>query len=975
MTCVSLPPQRARTDGVFRQREQPNSWRVYYATRTRTERYPLTVANHARRVCTVGCVDGKLVVYGFIAHANAERVVWHAMHAPNEASPGKVRVVSRPVRVSRGRTPPMCDRGKRARNTRHVSLSETPTLSGLMMRVIDGRFEINRRRQRGRVACRLFLYLSLSWTHRLTASIPHHPCNPKTVPRQSDAPPPHSPSADPAALARRAAAAHEAAVSRQSTVEFISSLINGVDTPESPIAQTFQGLPSGAREMQSLAEQIPAPRGDRGGGPSSANNGLRDLSRLNSRDEQNTLGPFLGEIIARNKRSRETFTGGGTVGTRTQLIDGRGLSPYRGVSPGANIAEALRRRARDIEEAERRDAAHRAARGDHRGAHAYAHGGHDGYHQYHTQGFSPTDPHGAAKRHRLRIHSAPEPTSAPVGLARHFMDAETRPLGAARPVTRALPPGDYPPGGIVGGAGGAASGQRPAVAADRVVVTSGLTEPGLPLETAPANAAPQPTTTATATTSPQPSSLTKPVKTKNPKRADRRRTIARFTTAILRAGGSNAFIARDGLGYRKAFDRFLVETYGETFAEGGYWYENARVEPFFRVLFHVATEGRVNLDHDTVNQLFCKREKRQAAEWLLDEEELSKFGVTATQLAQIFEGPPSLSPIGYPRGTPLAIPTDSELDSGAVPGKSAAAAVAAAAAAQAHMMRGTMPHGVGYTAQMNQAQAHVNITLHAGHGTRGYETKPPSEMHGDHGSMGPPSSANEREQNQHLQYRGHHGSQNNGNGVPPGWHPGNPGRPYDVAAAVAAAAGGTHGGYSHAQLQYAHALARQQQSSLYGHANQQSEPHHHGYHYMGPPGGSTYAGHGSSSGGHLEHGQGGHVSYAGGPGSMFPPVSLTPGSYGGGGMNGSHGSQQSLQNLPLMPSGGSNLSSDPSRMSSFPGYLDPIGTGPRRQYSSDLSRLMSEFNNNPNSSDDFLKSFIQRTASELDLMAHMGQQK
>jgi hypothetical protein len=43
-----------------------------------------------------------------------------------------------------------------------------------------------------------------------------------------------------------------------------------------------------------------------------------------------------------------------------------------------------------------------------------------------------------------------------------------------------------------------------------------------------------------------------PKKAKNPKRADRRRTIARFTTAILRAGGSNAFIARDGLGYRKA---------------------------------------------------------------------------------------------------------------------------------------------------------------------------------------------------------------------------------------------------------------------------------------------------------------------------------------------------------------------------------------------------------------------------------------
>ena len=126
-----------------------------------------------------------------------------------------------------------------------------------------------------------------------------------------------------------------------------------------------------------------------------------------------------------------------------------------------------------------------------------------------------------------------------------------------------------------------------------------------------AGASAAPTPAATTDTTP-PTSKEKP-KAKNPKRADRRRTIARFTTAILRAGGSNAFIARDGLGYRKAFDRFLVETYGETFAEGGYWYENARVEPFFRVLFHIATDGRVQLDHDSVNALFCKREKRQAA--------------------------------------------------------------------------------------------------------------------------------------------------------------------------------------------------------------------------------------------------------------------------------------------------------------------------------------------------------------------------
>lgn len=51
------------------------------------------------------------------------------------------------------------------------------------------------------------------------------------------------------------------------------------------------------------------------------------------------------------------------------------------------------------------------------------------------------------------------------------------------------------------------------------------------------------------------------------------------------------------------------------------------------------------------------------------------------------------------------------------------------------------------------------------------------------------------------------------------------------------------------------------------------------------------------------------------------------------------------------------------------GHAAAGGSGPRRQYSSDLSRLMSEFNNNPGSSDDFLKSFLQRTASELDFMA------
>lgn len=141
-----------------------------------------------------------------------------------------------------------------------------------------------------------------------------------------------------------------------------------------------------------------------------------------------------------------------------------------------------------------------------------------------------------------------------------------------------------------------------------------------------------------------------------PKRADRRRAIARFTTAIIRAAGQQSFISREGVGYRKAFDRFLLETYGETFAEGGYWYKNAEIEPFFRVILYVATEGKINLANDDVKYLFTKKEERQAAEWVLDEDVLAKLGLTARDVASVYEGKPRKSQAGFVRGTPLKVP-------------------------------------------------------------------------------------------------------------------------------------------------------------------------------------------------------------------------------------------------------------------------------------------------------------------------------
>ena len=732
-------------------------------------------------------------------------------------------------------------------------------------------------------------------------------------------------------------------------MEFISSLLGGTDTPDAPLEQKFEGLPSTAAEMTALAESTPlaaaakiksgagdaqnhVAAGDVASGPYAQE---RAFLSLETSDMMNTLGPFLGDIIARNARA-----GGENKGLGGQFL--------RGQSPGASVAEALRRRARDIEEAEQRDQSLRHAR-----------------HDVSRNVGAPASEKYDAARSRLRVHSAPEPSAGPT-LSRMFENTETHlPAAAVRRTAERQEMQQFrnahqahqahqaqaqvgARGADEGGSGpsvanGAEPAEKAAVKAESPESDPGLETPaGLvgavadqtaghtPSEKAPPHAVPVSGTPTPST------SQAKPPKTKNPKRADRRRTIARFTTAILRAGGSNAFIARDGLGYRKAFDRFLVETYGETFAEGGYWYENARVEPFFRVLFHVATDGRVRMDHDVVNALFCKREKRQAAEWLLDEEELSKFGVTATQLAQIFEGPPSVSPSGYPRGTPLAIPTDAELDSGAIPRKGAgAAAAAAAAAAQQQMMRhapGAMHPGFGAP----QPQRNIPVAM----AVRGEERGGKDGSSGDaNGSRGP-------------------------DGVPHGG-----GRPYDAsmaAAAAAVAAGGQAAGYSRSQIQYAQALARQQQSQgeFSGDPRHASNGH---YHHHGPPG------YHMGPMGPMAHG---HPGYVQAPFGMFPPVSLNAQAYGPSANASAYGAGDgrggvSNGQVPNGPNGPMDGSFQPhGRVPSF-GYLDPVplGSGPRRQYSSDLSRLMSEFNANPTSSDDFLKSFIQRSASELDILA------
>lgn len=364
-------------------------------------------------------------------------------------------------------------------------------------------------------------------------------------------------------------------------------------------------------------------------------------------------------------------------------------------------------------------------------------------------------------------------------------------------------------------------------------------------------------------------------KAKNPKRADRRRTIARFTTAILRAGGSNAFIARDGLGYRKAFDRFLVETYGSTFAEGGYWYENARVEPFFRILFHVATEGRVNLDENAVNSLFCKREKRQAAEWLLDEQALSQWGVTAQELAAIFEGPPTTSAKGFVRGTPLAIPTDLEVNmqQQAPP-----------------PMRPPPVHSAPPPPNAVASSILAPITMTA-------PLPPPPVLHSAVAAPYPPPQYVNPQQQQAVLYHQMH--QTAAHPQPPQpqqlqRHPPQP-QPQQVG-----------------QQPWPISLSQEIRSIFEAH-------------------------------------QSGNPQLA---------------------------AQASIGLNRIMSTSLSKANSINTEefLQSFQRYVGEQPEGPpKRQYSSDLARLMSEFNQNPSSSDEFLKSFLMRTASELDALSQKAE--
>ena len=545
-------------------------------------------------------------------------------------------------------------------------------------------------------------------------------------------------------------------------------------------------------------------------------------------------------------------------------------------------------------------------------------------------------------------------------------------------------------------------------------------------------------------------------KSKNPKRADRRRTIARFTTAILRAGGSNAFIARDGLGYRKAFDRFLVETYGDTFAEGGYWYENARVEPFFRVLFHVATEGRVSLDHEHVNALFCKREKRQAAEWLLDEEELSKFGVTATQLAQIFEGPPATSVTGFPRGTPLAIPTDAELDghagaNAAGPGPGGRGNALAAQGMNRQQSAERQRAAAAAQTRGGRGVAALSPTRHSHH----------SHSHSDPHSLAPPPTQLPAAAMDPMNGGGGGITAPRGNNVGGGMHAaganahanggGMPsshaGGGYPYARGGASGNGGVGNAGTPGSNPYAYPGSNNPAAAPLGLARLSSAGFH-GYHHPGPfPHPLAYAGGTAAAGGygvppprhdgggnkhhhhHHHHGGGGGGAnahrglggvagsgaemYYGGPGGMGGGAHQSyqqhyhhhggggAGEYGyaGVGGGGGWGSAAAAAAKPGAAAAAAGLSgammgsggvADPTRGEwarsgagaalvgvggggpSGPtpsAYLDPVGAGPRRQYSSDLSRLMSEFNANPASSDEFLRSFLQRTASELDTLA------
>ena len=114
-----------------------------------------------------------------------------------------------------------------------------------------------------------------------------------------------------------------------------------------------------------------------------------------------------------------------------------------------------------------------------------------------------------------------------------------------------------------------------------------------------------------------------------------------------------------GMGERTLITFHLRLSFGDTFAEGAYFYKKPNAKKFVACLLHVASGGRVSKHADT-SRLFVKNIGKNT--YRVDEAEMNRLGCTMADLYETLRRTPGAkAKYRHPKAAPLNVPAPDDL--------------------------------------------------------------------------------------------------------------------------------------------------------------------------------------------------------------------------------------------------------------------------------------------------------------------------
>jgi hypothetical protein len=115
--------------------------------------------------------------------------------------------------------------------------------------------------------------------------------------------------------------------------------------------------------------------------------------------------------------------------------------------------------------------------------------------------------------------------------------------------------------------------------------------------------------------------------------ADKRARISRYTRAIF-ALTSTPVPRKQTHGslFQKGHESFLLYAYGPLFEKGKYWHNNPEPYHFIKLLFHLASDGKVDLRQEQYANLFFMTATIKSAKWKVNEKVLQRLDVVPQKL-------------------------------------------------------------------------------------------------------------------------------------------------------------------------------------------------------------------------------------------------------------------------------------------------------------------------------------------------------